>query len=304
MKTGKLVDKVAIVSGSSQGIGKAIARGLCQQGVQVVLNGREAVKLQQTKSEFQAEGHSVTACTANIRFPQSAAKLVNHAIKHFGKLDIVVCNAGVSSKGTVEDSAASNFKILVETNYLGSVYLSKYAIPYLKQTRGHIILINSVGGMRGMPYNSAYTSSKMAQTALGQALQVELYDFGIHVGILYVGFTINDPNKKILDIDGSWHLLPRRTNINLTKPESVAYSVIRMIHHRRKQATLTILGHFTYFMTHFLPRLSHWVAIWSRHLIRDQFTFIAKPEEVKLQPRNEDIRVGQNKYQQEDSTVS
>ena len=278
MKTQYLVNRVAVVSGSSQGIGKAIAQELCEKGVKVVLNGRDAQKLEETKNEFLSKGYQVVALAANVRFARSCNKLIKYALRCYGRLDIVVNNAAASSKGTVEDSVDSNFKVLLETNYLGSVYLSKYAIPHLKKTKGHIVFINSVGGMRGMPYNSAYTASKMAQAALAQALRSELYDFGIHVGLLYVGFTKNDPNKKILDVDGSWVLLPHRTNVNLAKPESVARSVRRMIETRRNQLTLTPLGHFTYVMTHFFPHLSNWIVIWSRRLIRDQFTFIRKEE--------------------------
>ena len=92
-------------------------------------------------------------------------------------MDLLVNNAAVSSRGSVELMAEKNFKILAETNFMGSAYLGKHAIPHLKKTKGHIIFINSAGGFRGMPYNSAYTASKMAQAGLADALRIELSDY-------------------------------------------------------------------------------------------------------------------------------
>ncbi|MBK8504400.1 MAG: SDR family NAD(P)-dependent oxidoreductase [Saprospiraceae bacterium] len=134
--------------------------------------------------------------------------------------------------------------------------------------------INSVGGFRGMPYNSTYTASKMAQFALAQALQIELKDDGIHVGVVFVGFTENDPDKKILDVDGSWIYLPKRENIHLAKPQSVAKSVCELIEKRQFQITLTPLGHLTEFLNRYFPDLTSWIINLNRKKIKDEFTLI------------------------------
>jgi NAD(P)-dependent dehydrogenase (short-subunit alcohol dehydrogenase family) len=195
-------------------------------------------------------------------------------IAKFGKLDILINNAGISSRGAVEDLADPVFKMVMDTNYGGSVYLSKYAIPHLKLTQGHLIFINSVGGFRGMPYNVAYTASKMAQTALAQALRIELKEAGVHVGIVFVGFTENDPEKMILDVDGSWIYLPKRTNVQLAKPESVALHIRQMIESRTSQITLTNLGQITNFMTRYFPALSDWILNKNREKIKKEFTLV------------------------------
>ena len=170
--------------------------------------------------------------------------------------------------------AETNFDILIRTNFIGSAYLSKYAIPYLRKTKGHLIFINSAGGFRGMPYNSAYSASKMAQAALADALRIELCDDNIHVGTAFVGFTENDPKKAILDVDGTWIYLPKRTNIRLAKPESVAKSIRSMIIKRKNIVTLTALGRFTSFATRYLPQFSGWLLRTNREKIRKQFTMI------------------------------
>lgn len=276
-------DKVAIVTGSSMGIGKAIARELAQNGAKIILNGRDQKKLYNTEKEFLKNGFDVTAVAADVSRPDQCKYLISETLKAYGKIDILVNNAGESSRGTVERMAISNIKALIETNYSGAAYMSKYSIPQLKETKGNIIFINSVGGLRGMPYNSAYTASKMAQAALAQALRIELYDYGIHVGLVYVGFTENDPKKIILDEDGTKTYLPKRGNVRLAKPESVARNVHRMIENRTDSITLTNLGHLADFMIHLFPKLSDWILLTSREQIQKQFTEIGGKKVIEKQ---------------------
>lgn len=276
-------DKVAIVTGSSMGIGKAIAMELAQNGAKIILNGRDKKKLYNTEKEFLKNGFDVTAVAADVSRPDQCKYLISETLKAYGKIDILVNNAGESSRGTVERMAISNIKALIETNYSGAAFMSKYSIPQLKETKGNIIFINSVGGLRGMPYNSAYTASKMAQAALAQALRIELYDYGIHVGLVYVGFTENDPKKIILDEDGTKTYLPKRGNVRLAKPESVARNVHRMIENRTDSITLTNLGHLADFMIHLFPKLSDWILLTSREQIQKQFTEIGGKKVIEKQ---------------------
>jgi short-subunit dehydrogenase len=274
MNAKRLKGKVAVVSGSSMGIGKAIAIALAADGARVVLNGRDNHRLESTEAELRSLGYEVSAVTADIRMPELCRHLVEQAVIRYGKLDILINNAAISSRGAVADMADGNYKIMEETNFNGSAHLSKYAVPHLQKTKGHIIFINSAGGLRGMPFNSAYSATKMAQAALAEALRIELYDSGIHVGVAFVGFTENDPKKSILDVDGSWVYLPKRTNIRLAKPQAVAKSIKQMILHRKNKITLTSLGRFTAFATRYLPRFSNWLLWVNRNKIKSQFTLI------------------------------
>tara|TARA_R110001592_G_scaffold223459_3_gene478946 strand:+ start:691 stop:1614 length:924 start_codon:yes stop_codon:yes gene_type:complete len=269
-----LNDKVVLVTGSSMGIGKAIAWELAKQGAEVMLNGRDDDKLEGAESEFFANGYNVKAAIADIRKQDQCKFLIDEVIKKYGRLDILVNNAGVSSRGSIENSADKNFTILSETNFTGAAHLSKYAIPHLKKTKGHVIFINSIAGFRGMPFNSAYSASKMAQAALSEALRIELWDYGVHVGIAFVGFTQNDPNKKILDVDGSLVYLPKRTNMQLATQESVAQSIRKMIEQRTKRITLTGLGNLANFTIRYLPAFSSWLLWINREKIKNQYTMI------------------------------
>jgi NAD(P)-dependent dehydrogenase (short-subunit alcohol dehydrogenase family) len=273
-KPSYLRDKVVLVSGSSMGIGKAIAIELAAHGAKIVLNGKDSEKLIRTEVLLKGKGYDVTAIVADIRNPEACKSLIKKTIRQYGQLNVLVNNAAVSSRGRVEQMADRNFKILAETNFLGSAYLSKYAIPHLKKTKGHIIFINSVGGFRGMPFNAAYSASKMALTGLAEALRIELCDYGIHVGNAFVGFTENDPRKKILDIDGSWIYLPRRSNIKLAKPEAVAKSIRHLIVTRKNTITLTGLGWITAMVTRYLPGLANGILRRNRNKIEKEYTMI------------------------------
>ena len=274
MKKNYLKNKVVLVTGSSMGIGKAIAWELAKQGAEVMLNGRDDEKLIGTENELLANGCNVKAAIADIRKQDQCRFLIDMVIKKYGRLDILVNNAGVSSRGSIENSADRNFTILSETNFTGAAHLSKYAIPHLKKTKGHVIFINSIAGFRGMPFNSAYSASKMAQAALSEALRIELWDYGVHVGIAFVGFTQNDPNKKILDVDGSLVYLPKRTNMQLATQESVAQSIRKMIEKRTKRITLTGLGNLANFTIRYLPAFSSWLLWLNREKIKNQYTMI------------------------------
>ncbi len=273
MKKDYLKNKVALVSGSSMGIGRAIAMELASKGAKVVLNGQDVEKLYRTEAELTEKGFQVTALAGDIRDPQTCKFLIDETIYRYGQLDVLVNNAAVSSRGSVEQMAENNFQVLAETNFMGSAYLSKFAIPHLKKTRGHVIFINSAGGFRGMPFNSAYSVTKMAQAGIADALRIELHDPGIHVGIAYVGFTENDPKKKILDVDGTWVYLPKRNNLKLAKAQSVAQSIGLMIVYRKDKITLTGLGKFSDFAIRYLPRLSNWLLLMNRNKIEREFTF-------------------------------
>ncbi|MFT4831527.1 MAG: NAD(P)-dependent dehydrogenase (short-subunit alcohol dehydrogenase family) [Psychroserpens sp.] len=274
MGNGFFKNKVAIVSGSSMGIGKTIALELLTMGAKVVLNGRDGKKLERTAAEYRELGYDILPVVADIRFPAQCKHLIETSVIKFGGVDILVNNAGISSRGSVEEMSDSNYKIISETNFNGAAHLSKYAIPHLKISKGHLMFINSVASFRGMPYNAAYSTSKMAQAGLAEALRIELSDNGVHVGITYVGFTENDPKKTILDVDGSWIYLPKRTNQRLATKQSVAKSVCVQIAMRRNATTLTGLGHLAGLITRYSPLLGHWILWWNREKIKMEYTMI------------------------------
>ncbi|NNC95362.1 MAG: SDR family oxidoreductase [Chitinophagales bacterium] len=269
-----LKNKVAIITGSSMGIGKAIAEELATRGVNLVLNGRDPEKLKITEAELRSRGAKVISVIADVRSPDECNKLVNDCIETFGRVDILVNNAGVTSRGSIEQMNPNVLHQVMDTNFLGSVFPTQAALPYLKKTKGHVIFINSIAGFVSIPYSSLYSCSKIAQSAMVDALRIELEGTGIHIGIAYCSFVQNDSRKKILEHNGKWVYLPQRKNVLRDKPLHVARRIVDMITSRSPKIIFTFIGKLTYFIERTFPWLIRLIFRFNRRKVRDEYTFI------------------------------
>lgn len=247
--------KVAIVTGSRQGIGKAIAWSLAEQGAFVVLNARDAAKLEATEKEFKEKGFNVLAIAADISDYTECERLVKETIEKFGRLDILVNNAGTATRGAVDSVAPMVFQQVVNTNILGCIFPSKAALHHLRQSKGSVVFISSIAGFTGLPFNAIYCTSKKALTAFADAFRIEERPHGVHVGIVYVGFTENDPQKIVYDSDGKLIYLAERKGIKKQSTETVAKKVVGLIKRRSGQVTLSVPGKFLSYLSRWTPWL-------------------------------------------------
>lgn len=248
-------NKSAIVTGSGMGIGKAIALELCKQGANVVLNGRNEERLENTYQEFLKMNFSVIAVRADVTEPSECELLIQKTLDVFGKIDILVNNAGLSMNERFENLHPNAFDAVIKSNIQGSAYPTLKALPSLKQTKGSVIFISSAAGMIGLPTASAYSAGKMALTAIAQSLKIELAETGVHVGIVHVGFTQNESEKRVLNAKGE--LIPvadRPPYLQQTRVQ-VAQAVLRTIQKRKFKVVLTLVGKLNAFMVRFFPGL-------------------------------------------------
>ncbi len=256
MKTNNFAGKVAIITGSSMGIGKATAYKLAAHGVKIVLNGRDEAKLEKIKSEMIAKGYEVIAVKGDVTTPHDCEKLINTTIATFGKLDILINNAGISMRGNFETLDISVFEKVYDTNILGAVYPTKFALPHIKSSKGSIVFISSVAAIRGLPSISVYCSAKMAITAIAESLKVELSGTGIHVGIVHVGFTQNEADKKTMDADGKLIPIEDRSTKKAQTTTEVAQVIFKNIKRRQFKTVISFLGKMNAFTNKILPRLA------------------------------------------------
>lgn len=243
--------KVVVISGSSKGIGKAIALKLGQYGAKVVLNGRSPEALLRTDIDLKQVGIDCLAVQADVSLVDGAKKLIDEAMNRFGKIDVIINNSGIAVHGLFTETEPSTWQKVIQANTLSYIYVTHFAIPYLKNTHGSIVFISSIGGRAGLPGHGAYSFSKMPLTSLAQTLDIELQEDQIHVGIVYVGFTRNDPAKTITDGSGEIkRLQPRNVNL-LMEPEKVAEAVANLIRKRKRKKVLTLIGHAQTFFYQF-----------------------------------------------------
>ena len=268
MKKKFFQNKVIIITGSSSGIGKATALALGLEGGKVVINGRNPEKLQRAYESLKERVTEVTAVVADIASVEGAQQLIDATIEKYGKIDILINNAGMSSRGYFDTLAPQAMEDLFRINVLGCLYPTRAAIQYLKETRGSIIFISSVAGIRGLPETSLYCASKMALTSVAESLRVELCEFDVHVGIVYVGITKNDPGKQVIAPDGSLITLKQRDQRKLQSPEEVARSVMKVARKRKFKVVLSSLGKLNAVANVLFPRLVDKFLIRSKERIR------------------------------------
>ena len=236
-------DKVVIVTGSSIGIGRKMVEQLLAQEAKVVMNARNAERLKASVKSLQEKGYQqLIGISGDVSRHEDCAQLITQTVEAFGQLDVLINNAGISTEGDVAEVSNDIYKKVMEVNFMGSVYPTQYALSHLRKTKGSVLFVSSVAGIRGIPGYSAYSASKMALTALAESLKVEEEKHGVHVGIAYVGFTENDPQKSIYDKDGKVIAQPSRDFIKQEPVEKVAARLISIVEKRRFKHVFTMLG--------------------------------------------------------------
>lgn len=264
----KFQDKVVIITGSSRGIGKATAIELVKNGASVVLNGRNQERLTQAENEIKALGGKVLTVCCDVSIPNQAKNLINKTIETFGKLDILINNAGVSMRGDFSDLNPEVFKTVFETNVFGVVNPTIPALPHIKKSRGSIVFVSSISGIRGLPGLSAYCSSKMALRAIAESIRIEEINSKIHIGLIYVGITEIYYEKKTIAADGSLIAIKDRSNFKVQTSSSVAKAILKNIRKRKFITTLSGIGKLNAVMQSIMPGLVEKILIHSINKIK------------------------------------
>ncbi len=246
-------NKVAVVSGSSRGVGFALARALVERGARVVINARGRRRLEQSKSELLRMGGDVEAVCGDVSVWEDAQRIVQTAIDRYGQLDILINNAGVSMRGRFDRLSTDVCRQLVDTNLMGSIFLTKAAIHPIIQSKGQVVFISSVSGLFGLPKASLYCACKGALTHFCGSLRMELTSYGVHIGLIYLGFTEHDPEKRILTAKGS--LVPSNRPEHHSQKQA-ANIILKAMEKRKKKVVMTPLGKFGWIAHRISPALS------------------------------------------------
>jgi len=245
-------DKVALITGSVRGIGFAIAEQLGQRGATVVLSDILDETLEEAAMRLADQGIDVFAERADVTDSDDCEALVAAARKHAGGIDILVNNAGISIVANFEECRPEVARKLMDVNVMGSIYMTYAALPLLKDSRGHLVFISSVSGIRAIPTGSIYSASKAAMRSLAESLRLELKQYGIHVGVVSPGFTPTEASKTVLQGDGSTRPIDRPAH---DTPQGVALQTLRLIEHRERERVLTTLGKATNVLQRLSPTL-------------------------------------------------
>ncbi len=256
-----LSGKVALITGSSRGIGLETARQLAARGAKIVLNARGKERLESACKELVMDGYDAISIPSDVSSPDECEKMIKRIVDEFGRLDILINNAGISMRSVMEDLSAETCRQIVDVNMLGCIYPTFYSIPEIKKSRGSIVYISSIAGIIGLPTATLYCATKRGLVGLADSLRCELAPLGVHIGVVYVGFTENDPDKKVLG-PGSESVPHNRPNHMSRKV--VAKNVVDLIKKRKNHVVLTPVGKLVSFAAWFSPKLVQKIIITGR----------------------------------------
>jgi NAD(P)-dependent dehydrogenase (short-subunit alcohol dehydrogenase family) len=181
-----LAGRVAVITGASSGIGLACAEALARAGVAVVLGARRAERLEEAIARIRQAGGRAEWVTMDVTVEADVLRLIEHARTAFGRLDIVICNAGFGYYGPIDETPPDTMRRMMDVNFIGTYHGARAALPiFRKQGRGHLIFVSSIVARRGIPLMGGYSATKAAQAGLAESLRSELSGTGIRVSIVY-----------------------------------------------------------------------------------------------------------------------
>lgn len=249
-----------IITGGSSGIGLSLAHEFGRQGASVVISARNAERLNAAQNELKTAGIDTLAVPADVSIESDCKSLIDQTIAWKGKIDVLVNNAGVSMRAVFKDTDLSVIKSLMDINFWGTVYCTKYALPYLLETKGSVVGIISVAGYIGLPGRTGYSASKFAIRGFLETLRCENLKTGLHVMVAAPGFTSSNIRKQALLADGSLQGNTPRDETKMMSSDKVARKVVRAIRRRKNELILTFLeGKFAVSLNHYFPKLVNYL---------------------------------------------
>lgn len=250
-------NKVVIITGASSGIGKGCAEEFAKRGANLVLGARQYVTLCEITADLETRyGIRAVAVQADVSKEEDCEVLIKNALVTFNKIDILVNNAGLSMRALFNDLDLSVLKNLMDVNFWGTVYCTKYALPEILKTQGSVIGVSSIAGYRGLPGRTGYSASKFAMNGFMESLRTELLKTGVHVMVACPGFTASNIRVTALAKDGASHGETSMEEGKMMSAEEVATRIVDGIAARKRTLVMTGQGKLTVWINKLLPALA------------------------------------------------
>ncbi|HDO28082.1 MAG TPA: SDR family oxidoreductase [Bacteroidetes bacterium] len=246
-------DKVVVITGATSGIGKALAYEFARHGSKVVIGARRHELLIEVAEDIKLKGGDVAFAKMDVSIEADCKNLIFTAVEQFGKIDVLINNAGISMRARFEDVDLKVIKKLMDVNFRGTVYCTKYALPHLLKEKGSVVGISSIAGLKGLPGRTGYSASKFAMKGFMECLRIENLKKGLHVLMAYPGFTSSNIRNSSLTADGSRQGESPRDEQKMMSAEEVATHIYRAVKRHRNSLVLTSQGKLTVFLNKFFP---------------------------------------------------
>ena len=246
-------DKVVVITGATSGIGKSLAYEFSSKGSAVVICARDFEKLKIVAADLESKKRTVLFMQTDVSKEEDCKKLIETSVLKFGKIDILINNAGISMRANFEDAELSVIKRVMDINFWGTVYCTKSALPYILKQKGSIVGISSVAGITGLPGRTGYSASKFAINGFLKCVRMENLKKGLHVLVAYPGFTATEIRKHSLKADGTAQEESPREEEKMMTSDEVAAHIYRAVQKRKKNLVLTTEGKLTSLLNRFFP---------------------------------------------------
>ena len=247
-------NKVVVITGASSGIGRALAMEFASKGAKLSLGARRIELLEVLKSELP--GTEILIQKTDVSVEGDCFRLMNETIIKFGRIDVLINNAGISMRAIFEEVDLSVIRQLMEVNFFGTVYCSKFALPYLIESKGSLVGVISIAGFVGLPGRTGYSASKFAIRGFLDTVRIENLKNGLHVLVAAPGFTTSEIRKMALTNHGSPQKETPRNENKMMSSEECAHHIVHAIKKRKRELILTFAeGKLTVFINKFFPSL-------------------------------------------------
>ncbi len=246
-------NKVVVITGASSGIGKALAYEFANRGARIVAAARTIEALQTIQSDIQKSGTEILSIKTDVTNPEDCQNLINQAVGNFGGIDVLINNAGISMRALFNDLEIEVIKKVMDVNFWGTVYCSKFALPHLLNSKGSLVAVSSIAGYKGLPGRAGYSASKFAIHGLMEVIRIENLKKGVHVLTACPGFTASNIRNTALAADGSQQGESPRDEAKMMSTEEVATHIADAVAKRKNALTLTSQGKLTVTLNKFFP---------------------------------------------------
>lgn len=245
--------KVIIITGASSGIGKALAAVAIEHGAYVAACARNVEKLKAVLMPLAKEDRLLLV-HADVSKKEDCSKFVEAVLVRWNRIDWLINNAGISMRALFEETDLSVIESLMQVNFWGTVYMTKFALTAIKKQKGGIVGVSSVAGYRGLPGRTGYSASKHAMQGFLETLRTELLYSGVHVMWVAPGFTSSNIRNTALTFDGSAQKETPLVEDKLMSAETCAKIIFKGMEKRKRTLVMTVQGKATVWMNKLFPK--------------------------------------------------
>ncbi len=249
-------EKTVIITGASSGIGKAIAYKFGELGTNLVLAARNIEALNEIKKDIEQKYQvRILAQKTDVTSEEACKQLIDKSIEQFNGIDILINNAGLSMRAPFKDLDLKVLHHLMNVNFWGTVYCSRYAVKHLLKSGGSLVAVTSITGFAGLPARTGYAASKYAVHGFMESLRIENMETNLHVMVAAPGYTRSNVRFNALTANGSPQGETPREEEKMMEPEEVAEKIIKGIRKRRQIIVMTSQGRLMVLLRKIFPRL-------------------------------------------------